>query len=57
MIRQMIFRRIRSTRVLTTVALCAVLALIAVVTFYPERPSQAASHRRQQLTFEERVAA
>ncbi|MGH9766591.1 MAG: hypothetical protein ACREAB_04080 [Blastocatellia bacterium] len=57
MIRQITFRPIRSARALTTAVLCSALVLIAVITFYPERLSHAANHKRQQLTFEDRVAA
>jgi N-acetylneuraminic acid mutarotase len=51
------FRRIRSARALTTVVFCSALVLIAVITFYPQRPGHAANHKRQQLSFEDRVAA
>ena len=57
MIRQITFRPIRSARALTTAVLCSALVLIAVITFYPERPSHAANHKRRQLTFEDRGAA
>ena len=57
MISQITFRRICSVRALTTAVLVSALVLIAVITFYPERPGHAANHKRQQLTFEDRVAA
>ncbi len=57
MISQIMFRHIRSVRALTTAVLVSALVLIAVITFYPERPGHAANHKRQQLTFEDRVAA
>ena len=57
MTNQIMFRRIRLTPALTTAVSVSALVLIAVVTFYPERLSHAANHKRQQLTFEDRVAA
>ena len=57
MIRPTTFRRIHSARALTTAVCGSALVLIAVITFYPERPSHAANHKRQQLSFEDRVEA
>jgi hypothetical protein len=57
MISRIMFRRIRSVRALTTAVFCSALVLIAVITFYPERPGHAANHQRQQLSFEDRVVA
>jgi hypothetical protein len=57
MIKQISFRRIWANRALTTALSVSALVLIAVVTFYPERLSHAANHKRQQLTFEDRVEA
>ncbi|MGH9767951.1 MAG: hypothetical protein ACREAB_11000 [Blastocatellia bacterium] len=51
------FRPIRSARALTTAVSYSALVLIAVTTFYPERLSHAANHKRHELTFEDRVAA
>jgi hypothetical protein len=57
MTRQRAFNIIRSASALTTTVLCSALVLIAVIAFFPERPSQAANHKRRQLTFEDRVEA
>lgn len=57
MISRILFRRIRANRALTTALSVSALVLIAVVTFYPERLSHTANHKRQQLSFEDRVVA
>lgn len=57
MINRISFRRIRANPALTTALSVSALVLIAVVTFYPERASHAANHKRQQLSFEDRVEA
>ncbi len=62
MIGQTEFRRTHSTcmgptRALMTAVCCSALVLISAFTFYPERLGHAANHKRQQLTFEDRVAA
>lgn len=56
MIHQITFCRIRSVRAPAIAVLRLAFILIAIIAFYPERPSHAANYKRRQSMFEDRVA-
>ena len=57
MISRLRFHRVRLSHKQTTIVLCSMLILIVITAFFAARLGHAANHRRQRLTFEDRVAA